>query len=157
MIFVTVGTSSWDFTRLIKKMDYLAGEIDEEVIMQIGPNKYKPTIAEFFRITTDEEIERLFENARIIVSHAGVGSVMRALRHNKPIIVIPRAEKYGEHFDDHQIEMAAALEKDGIVKVVWDICEIKKALKDSDLYPTTRRDKKLVLALREYINGLDRK
>ena len=36
MIFVTVGMHTAGFERLVKKMDEIAGKIDEEVIMQIG-------------------------------------------------------------------------------------------------------------------------
>jgi UDP-N-acetylglucosamine transferase subunit ALG13 len=121
MIFVTVGTSSWDFTRLIKEMDRIAGMIDEEVIMQISDIKYEPKNAKYFRFVSNERIEELYEDARVVVSHAGVGCIISALKHNKPNIVVPRRKKYAEHFDDHQLEIAKELEKEGKVKVVWNI------------------------------------
>ena len=48
MIFATVGLHYMGFERLIRKMDELAGEIDEEVIIQTGHTKYQPRNAAFF-------------------------------------------------------------------------------------------------------------
>jgi len=156
MIFVTVGTSSWNFTRLIKEMDRIAEEVNEEVIIQIGYDKYEPKNAKYFRTTTKEEMERLYESARIIVSHAGIGTIISAIKHNKPIIVIPRRMEYGENFDNHQVDTARELEREGIVKVVWDIEEIGKVLRDETINYEFRKDKRLVIALREYIKSLER-
>jgi len=156
MIFVTVGTSSWNFTRLIKEMDRIAEEVNEEVIIQIGYDKYEPKNAKYFRTTTKEEMERLYESTRIIVSHAGIGAIISAIKHNKPIIVIPRRMEYGEHFDNHQVDTARELEREGIVKVVWDIEGIGKVLRDETINYEFRKDKRLVIALREYIKSLER-
>lgn len=155
MIFVTVGTSSWDFTRLIKEMDQISEEIDEEVIMQIGSNKYEPKNSKFFKITSEKEIEELYENARIIVAHAGIGAIISARRHNKPIIIVPRRKDFKEHFDDHQIDTARELEKEGIVKVIWDLMELKKVLKENHADTIIKKNKHLIISLRGYINNLD--
>jgi UDP-N-acetylglucosamine transferase subunit ALG13 len=47
MIFVTVGTHYQGFDRLIRKMDEIAGKIEEDVIMQIGSTQYKPINAKY--------------------------------------------------------------------------------------------------------------
>lgn len=157
MIFVTVGTSSWDFTRLIKEMDRIAGKIEEEVVMQISNINYEPKIAKYFRFTSNEEIEELYRNARIVVSHAGVGCIISALKHNKPNIVVPRRKVYGEHFDDHQVDIARELEKNGKIRVVWDVRELEEALNGvNEDFAKVKKDRKLVLALRDYINNLER-
>jgi len=156
MIFVTVGTSSWDFSRLIKEMDRIAGEIGEEVVMQIGDIEYEPKNAKYFRFTSEEEIEELYRNARVVVAHAGVGCIISALKHNKAIIVVPRREKYGEHFDDHQVDIARELEQEGRITVVWDVKELGKALNDINTnISSDREDRKLVSMLKNYINKLE--
>jgi len=43
-----------------------------------------------------------FSNARVIVSHAGIGSILAAQELSKPIILFPRMAKLGEHRNDHQ-------------------------------------------------------
>ena len=156
MIFVTVGHASWGFVRLIEEMDCIAGKIDEKVIIQIGHTNYEPKNAKYFRFTSNEEIEELYMNVRVIVSHAGVGTIVSAIRRNKPIIVVPRRMKYGEHFDDHQVEIARELERERRIKVVWDIEELEEALNSPLLNSSMKIEKneKLVRALRGYINGL---
>lgn len=158
MIFVTVGTSSWDFTRLIKEMDRIAGMIDEGVVMQISDTQYLPQNAKYFRFTSDEEYKRLFESARVIVSHAGVGTIITALHYNKPIIVVPRRKVYGEHVDDHQIEITRELEQEGKIIALYDINGLESALREIDRTPaSTSRDKEMVNRLKEYLNNLDGK
>jgi beta-1,4-N-acetylglucosaminyltransferase len=156
MIFVTVGTSSWDFSRLIKEMDYIAGKIDEKVIMQISNTKYIPENAEYFRFTSNEEIEKLFENSRVIVSHAGVGCIISALKHNKLNIVVPRRKQFKEHFDDHQMDIAKELANDGILIVVENIKDLEQKLKNIEEYSSIKqKENKLVYELKKYIHNLN--
>ena len=42
--------------------------------------------------------------ARLVVAHAGVGSVVSAGEQGKPIVVLPRRAALGEHTSDHQVE-----------------------------------------------------
>ncbi len=115
MIFVTVGTNpTMHFDRLLRPMDLLAAwiaeEMEESVIMQTGCSAYVPQHAESFTFTTSERIEELNRSARLVVSHAAAGSVITALRYQKPVIVVPRRHYLNEHIDDHQLELARALE-----------------------------------------------
>lgn len=157
MILVITGIISWDFSRLIKEMDRIAGKIDEEVVMQISDTHYLPHNAKYFRFTSEEEYERLFESARVIVSHAGAGTIITALQRNKPIIVVPRRKEYGEQFDNHQVEIARELEREGRIKVVWDVRELEEALNGvNENFTSIEKDKKLVLSLKDYINKLEK-
>jgi beta-1,4-N-acetylglucosaminyltransferase len=131
MIFVTVGLHYQGFDRLIMKMDALAGMIDEEVVMQIGSTKYKPENAKYFDfVDNDEDILRLFKEARIIISHAGAGTLLNALNFRKPIIVVPRQKVFGEHVDDQQLELTKVLSEDGRVIPVYDIEDLEPALRN---------------------------
>lgn len=154
MIFVIVGTSSWNFTRLIEEMDRIAGEISEEVIIQIANNTYIPKKAKYFKFISSDEMEKLYKNAKVVVSHAGVGTIISALKYDKKIIIVPRREKYGEHFDDHQVDIAKALEQEGLIKVVWDTAELKNAINSLDEEYIVKRDKSLIFMLKKYINEL---
>ena len=155
MILVTIGLM-YGFDRLIKEMDKIAGRVDEAVIMQIGETTYKPKNAEYFRFTSNEEIDRLYEDARVVVCHAGVGSILTALEHGKPVIAVPRRKKYGEHVDDHQLEIARELEKEGRIRVVCDVGELEKVLGDVSTVSKTlvENEGELVKALGKYINSL---
>ena len=102
MIFVTVGGMR-AFERLIREMDRIAGELDEPVVMQIGSTEYEPTNCDYFRFMPRAEMDRLYAGARVVVCHAGTGSILAALDHNKPLVLVPRLREYGEAFDDHQL------------------------------------------------------
>ena len=64
------------------------------------------------------EFDKLFFKARLIVSHAGMGTVITALTHNKPVIIMPRIARLGEHRNEHQLATAAMLKEMGYVYVV---------------------------------------
>ena len=109
-IFVTVGTAA--FPRLVKIMDDIAKSIPKRVIIQSGRTDYKPKYAEYFDFTKDlYEFNIINQQANLVVSHAGVGNVINILEKNNNLIVVPRLEKYKEHFDDHQLEFAKVLGK----------------------------------------------
>lgn len=155
LIFVTIGLM-YGFDRLIKEMDIIAARIDEEVIMQIGETAYIPKKAKYFKFGSKEVMESLFESSRIVVCHAGIGSILTAMEHSKPIIAVPRRKKYGEHLDDHQLEIAGELEKEELIIVVHDAREIEKLLLKRSIASGIKHvdTKTLVKKLKEYINGL---
>jgi UDP-N-acetylglucosamine transferase subunit ALG13 len=154
MIFVTIGMM-YKFDRLIKAMDYVAGKIDEEIIMQIGKTSYVPKNAKYFRFIPEKDIKSLYINARVVVCHAGVGSILTALHYNKPVIVVPRKKIEGEHVDNHQFEIARELEQEGQIKVVYDVEEIEKTLNNPIISTMEiEKDRGLIERLKKYINGL---
>lgn len=159
MILVIIGLM-YTFERLVKEMDKIAANIDEEIIMQIGNTLYEPKNAKYYRFISEKEINRLYDDTRIIICHAGVGTILNSISRNKLVIVVPRRKKYGEHVDDHQIEITRELEKDGIIKAVYNIDELENILKNmlKDTNKTTKASKTenlLMIKLKEYINGLN--
>lgn len=160
MIFVTVGTgNTYGFERLIRKMDEIAREIDEEIIAQIGCTSYIPTNITYYRFIEKNDSENLFRNSRVIVCHSGIGSILTAIKFNKPVIIVPRRKKYNEHFDDHQIEIASELEKNSQLKVVHNVEDLLNALNDSHSRTNlkSKSNNRLVVMLRDYFNELDTK
>jgi UDP-N-acetylglucosamine transferase subunit ALG13 len=109
-------------------MDRVAAGLDEEVIVQTGVAAYHPKTATAFAFTSQEHMAELCREARVIVSHAGAGTILMALRLGKPLVVMPRLRKYGEHADDHQIELAHALSEMGVVLVANDADELQERL-----------------------------
>lgn len=126
MIFVTVGNSSWDFSRLIKYMDEVAKTTSEEIIIQTGLSSYKPSFATYFDFATKEKINDLHERARIVISHAGIGSILTAIDMKKPVVLVPRRKALNEMVDDHQVEIATALESEIGVNIAWEVSDIYK-------------------------------
>ena len=111
MIFVTVGTTPKPFDRLVRAMDEIAGQLKEEVVIQKGPSKYRVVNARERDFLTIEELDSLIDESTVVVSHAGVGTIMDAKRHRKPVVVLPRRKELGEMWDNHQLDTALALRK----------------------------------------------
>ncbi len=158
MIFVTVGTHYLGFERLIKEMDKIASRINEKIICQIGSTKYEPKNMNYFTFVEDEEkIAELYKKARIIISHAGAGSIFAALNYQKPLVVVPRLKKYNEHIDDHQLELAEVLEKEGKAVVIYDINNLENAIKKAKKlnYKRNKGNNNLIKFLKKYIKRLE--
>ncbi|RKY26272.1 MAG: beta-1,4-galactosyltransferase [Planctomycetota bacterium] len=102
MIFVAVGHAQ-PFDRLVGHMDRLSLKLDEPVVQQVGRSA-GPVHCEGFDYAAS--LGPYYDQARLVVVHAGVGITLELLKMNKPIILVPRQQKFGEHFDDHQIETA---------------------------------------------------
>lgn len=132
MIYVTVGMHFQAFDRLIRKMDEYAGSTKEDVVMQIGVSKFVPKNARFFRfLDRDSEIETLMHDARIIVSHAGAGTILMGLSAGKPMIVVPRLQKMEEHVDDQQLDLTRVLSEAGLITPLYDVDAIDDAIERS--------------------------
>ena len=121
MIYVSVGTMFLDFPRLILKMDEIARVTQERVIVQTGMGKTLPEHCEHFDFRPRNEVLELQREARLIVCHAGIGCVMDALQSKRPLVVVPRLKRYNEHMNDHQLDLARAVERRGWGRMVLDV------------------------------------
>ncbi|WP_010480024.1 PssE/Cps14G family polysaccharide biosynthesis glycosyltransferase [Thermococcus zilligii] len=159
MIFVTVGNSNLGFERLIKAMDNLAQALPYPVVMQIGATNYVPKNVEWFRYCDHDTIIEHFKKSRVIVTHAGAGTIFDILLLGKKPVVIPRLSKFKEHIDDHQVEITRALENQKLIIPVYDIHHlgpaILKALEDNyKVRPTTNTPSRLIRILSEILNSM---
>lgn len=124
MIFVTVGTMHLDFARLIRKMDEISARTGERVVVQTGLATTKPEHAEHFAFKPREEIAALIAGARVVVTHAGIGSVIDVLKAERPLIIVPRLKRYNEHNTDHQLDLAQAVERRNWGRMVLDVADL---------------------------------
>ena len=126
MIFVSVGTHETPFDRLLQAVSDLA--LDEELVVQHGLSPIRSEGATEFDYLPFDRVLEYVRDARAIVTHAGVGSVMLALANDKRPIVMARRHRFGEAVDDHQVELAARLEAAGLVSVVEDTSDLADTL-----------------------------
>lgn len=139
MILVTVGTQL-PFDRLVKAMDKIAPSLGgEKIICQTLRGKYKPINLECKDYIVKSEYEMLFKEARIIVSHAGIGSILNAIKYDKNIIIMPRLASLKEHRNDHQLHTADALRNYENIYVADDECQLSTLLLNSDFSKTSIR------------------
>ncbi len=113
MIFITVGTHSHPFNRLLEIVDSLP--TSQERIVQYGSSTYQLKNCAAYPFLEFERMRQLMSRADAVVSHAGVGSIMLALAAGKRPVVAPRLYRFGEHVDDHQVEIAQAFAEVGKV------------------------------------------
>ena len=126
MIFVSVGTHEAPFDRMLRAVDEL--RLDEDVVIQHGPSRVRSEGAVEVEYLSFDEVVDYIREARAVVMHAGVGSVMISLANGKRPIVMARLQRFGEHVDDHQLELARRLEESGLVTVVDDAAALAEAL-----------------------------
>lgn len=113
MIFAMVGTHEQPFDRLMLAVEQLRG--DEPCIVQYGYSTYIPKNAEAHRFMDFDQVKQCMTEAAIVIIHAGTGSAMLALSLGKFPIVAPRYQRYGEHVDDHQLQLVETLAADGLI------------------------------------------
>jgi UDP-N-acetylglucosamine transferase subunit ALG13 len=113
MIFVSVGTQKFQFNRLLLAVDSEVTVLEKmfglKVFMQTGYSTCEIQHAQYKRFLSPKEFSNAISNSDLVITHAGVGTIMMALKQSKPVIVAPRLKKYNEHVDDHQVEIAQQL------------------------------------------------
>jgi UDP-N-acetylglucosamine transferase subunit ALG13 len=130
VIFVTVG-HHMPFDRLVQAVDEWAAERpDTDVFVQIGPGTYQPQHVPFTRYLDRGDFQQRVDACRLVVAHAGMGSILTALTHGRPILILPRRAALGEHRNDHQLATAEHLaDREGIT-VAMDEAELATRLDD---------------------------
>ena len=127
MILVTVGTASYPFNRLVAAADELARD-GEHVVVQYGTSSVRPTTATGFDFVPARTLERYVADARVVVCHAGIGSVAACLRYGKKPILVARRRALGEQVDDHQVAFANRLVELDLATGVEDLSRLPEAV-----------------------------
>jgi UDP-N-acetylglucosamine transferase subunit ALG13 len=150
MVFVTIGTSE-PFDRLLRALPRLEGE---ELVIQAGESELQPDGARCISYVSYDELVELIRAARVVVTHAGVGTIMTVLANGKRPVVMPRLARFGEAVDDHQLPLARRLAEDGFVTLVEDEAALADALAGENVSASPRRNGNAHLAqeLREYVS-----
>jgi UDP-N-acetylglucosamine transferase subunit ALG13 len=125
VIFATVGTHQDGFPRMLRALEELRGE---ELVVQYGYGQPPANAAVAEPFFPFPQMAEHFAAADVVVTHAGVGSILLAIRHGHVPIVIPRLQRNGEHLDDHQVELAERMAAQGRVEVVWDTADLASAV-----------------------------
>jgi UDP-N-acetylglucosamine transferase subunit ALG13 len=126
MIFVTVGTNETPFDRLLLALERLPA--GERLVVQAGASQVRPRGAECVEELPFEALAEYVRRARVVVTHAGVGSILVALTNGKRPVIVPRLEKLGEAVDDHQVVFARRFAEAGLATLVEDVDELPAAV-----------------------------
>lgn len=156
MIFVTVG-SDLPFDRLVRVVDEWAYDTGrDDVFAQIGETDWRPAHVAWTEFLQPPEFARRFAEAKVVVAHAGMGTILSALQWQKPVLVMPRRATLGEVRNEHQFATARHLAAMGKINVAMDEMELRGKLSGLDqLQPGDMigpyASDSLINALREFI------
>ena len=120
MIFITLGSQKFQFNRLLKAVDDLIEhkKIQDEVFAQTGYSDF-------------EEMEK---RADILITHGGTGAIIGAVKKGKKVIAIPRLAKYGEHVDNHQMQIIKQFSEMNLIYGLLDCDRLEEALKNIKMH-----------------------
>lgn len=130
MIFITLGSQKFQFNRLLIEIDELIdrGCIKEEVFAQIGYSDYYPKRFKFKKFLDRSEFSHLIESSDILITHGGTGAIINGVKKNKKVIAAPRLKQFGEHVDDHQIEIVKQFTELNLISHVESMKDLEKRL-----------------------------
>ena len=159
MIIVLLGTFPTAFKRPLIEIEKLCkkGLITEEVIVQSGHTQFDSEYLKMRPFISPDELTELYKKARIVITQAGTGSLIKGMKLNKKIIAIPRLAKYGEVVDDHQEEILHEFTKQNYI-LPWteDIAleEVLSKIDDFEPSPYISTKQNIIDHLEGYINSL---
>ena len=159
MILVLLGTHELPFTRLLKEVEKLKlyGVTEDEIIVQNGNTLFESNFMTLMPFVSYDEMEELVDKARLIITHAGTGSILSGLKKGKKIIAAPRLAKYGEHNDDHQLEIAQVFEEQGHILVWRDGDKLEDLVKKAENFlptPFLSKKEKMIEILKNFIDSI---
>ena len=131
MIFITLGSQKFQFNRLLKAVDELCerGTVEaEDVFAQIGYSDYLPKNFNYKKFLDRDEFSKEMGKADIVITHGGTGAIIGAEKKGKKVIAVPRLAKYGEHVDDHQLQLIKQFNELNLICPCYDINKLGIAL-----------------------------
>ena len=138
MILVLLGTQNNSFHRLLEEVEknIKDGTIKEEVIVQAGYTKFKSYKMRIIDMVSKEQLEKFQDEANLIITHGGVGSIISSIKKEKKVIAVPRLHEYGEHVNNHQIDIVKNFNEQGYIIGIEKVEDLKEAiLKSKNFIP----------------------
>jgi len=158
MIFVTLGTQDKSFIRLLeaiqKQIDL--GNIKQKVIVQAGYTKFQSNDMEIFDLVSMDDFNKYMDECDLLITHGGVGCILDGLKRNKKIIASARLKEYGEHTNDHQLQIIETFENNGYVLKLDNFDELDKVLAKSKSFKPNKfisNNGNFVNKLKDYIDN----
>ena len=156
MILVLLGTQNNSFHRLLEEIEKNIedGTIKEEVIAQVGYTKFESKNMKIFDLIPKEKLEKLQEEANLIITHGGVGSIISSIEKGKKVIAVPRLHEYEEHVNNHQKEIVKDFNDKGYIIGIENVEDLKKAiikLKDFTPKEYKHNNEKMLKIIEEFI------
>lgn len=132
-ILVTLGTQDKPFNRLLEAIDKAIErkEIVDEVVVQAGYTKYNSKNMKVLEYVPFDEFGKYIDSADVIITHGGVGSILSSVKKGKKVVAVARLAEFGEHTNDHQLQVIEKMSKDGYIINGNDLDNIAQAVKEA--------------------------
>ena len=139
MLLITVGTDQYQFNALMQWIDILIKYqlINEEVLVQYGSSSYLPDGSIAYRWLSEQEFLSFVDRASLIISHCDEGLAELLEDKDTPYVLVPRLQRFREHVDNHQMEVADDFESRGvaIARSPGDLVKFLKLQQTSEVIP----------------------
>ena len=156
MIFVAVGTQKFPFDRLLKGIDDLIeqGQLEADVFAQIGHTDYVPKNYQYQNFLSKDDFQSYISNCDLLITHSGVATIITGMKLEKPVVVVPRFASYGEHVDDHQLQIAESFSDKNLVLMCKDVEDLAQTVQEAGTHVFAKyvsQKERIVNTLREYL------
>jgi UDP-N-acetylglucosamine--N-acetylmuramyl-(pentapeptide) pyrophosphoryl-undecaprenol N-acetylglucosamine transferase len=135
LTLATVG-ATLPFDRMSEAVVALqaAGGLPGAVVLQVGlesavaANDDPSAELRIVETLAFAEMQALLAKADLVICHGGTGSFITALRQGCRVVAMPRLFERGEHYDNHQFEIATAFAARGLVEVAREVEDLPAAI-----------------------------
>ena len=159
-IFITLGSQKFQFNRLLKAVDELCEKeiVDAAgVFAQIGYSDYLPRKYSYKKFLDRDEFSKEMGKADIVITHGGTGAIIGAVKKGKKVIAVPRLVKYGEHVDDHQLQLIKQFDDLNLICSCPDIGKLDVALdtvQRTSYNSYESNTSNIISSIEDYIKGI---
>lgn len=158
MIFVTLGSQKFQFNRLLIAIDTLieASVITDKVFAQIGYSDYRPKNYQYVEFLDRDKFNEAIGACDIFITHGGTGAIINAVKRGKRVIAVPRLKKYGEHVDDHQIQLLKQFEDMKMIEACYDLSDLGekyKIVQQIKISPYVSNTERIIESIRNFIEN----
>lgn len=159
MILVLLGTQNNSFNRLLEEIEknIKNGTIKEEVIVQAGYTKFETDKMKIIDLMSKEQLEKFQDEADLIITHGGVGSIISSIEKGKKVIAVPRMHEYGEHVNNHQKEIVKDFNDKGYIIGIEKVEDLKQAIEKIKKFEPKKyqpNNEKMLKIIEEFIDNI---
>lgn len=159
MVFVALGTQKFPFNRLLEAIDDLIerGQLSGEVFAQVGHSDYVPRHYAYRDFLSKDEFQSCISRCDLLITHSGVATIIAGLKLGKRVVVVPRMAKFGEHVDDHQIQIARSFSEKNLLLMCAEQDDLAQVIREAENHSfagyVSQRER-MVKTIRDYLSTL---
>lgn len=160
MIFITLGSQKFQFNRLLIEVDKLVEKkvIKDEVFAQIGHSDYKPKNYKYKSFLDRDEFSIIMNKCDKVITHGGTGAIIGAIKKEKKVIAMPRLQEFGEHVDNHQLQIIKEFIEMGIIEGCYkenELYEKYKKIQCTQYKKYESNTDKIIASIEEFLLDLE--